>query len=138
MKPMKQLVTDAGGLSRQALPGDGPLLNIAPTNLTTAGAGTLPAGLLGTGLLVRTGPGAAYADTIDTGANIDTAYPNMAVGDCLSLHYSNNVAFASTITAAAGITLVTAGANNVVPASTTVILHLQKTGVGAYNLYVLG
>ena len=95
------------------------------------------AAVLATGLLLRTGPGVGYADTTDTAANIDAAFPNMGAGDTFDVFYINSVAFASTITAAAGITLKTATANNVVAASTGRILHFEKTAAGAYDLYVI-
>ena len=135
--PYRVQVFSASEMPRIAQPGDGPFLNIKPTALTTVGAGTLLANLLTTGFLLRTGPTGAYADTIDTGANLDTAFPALIVGDAIDIYYSNNVAFASTITAATGVTLVTATANNVVAASTGRLLHLVKTGVATYNLYVI-
>jgi len=125
------------GLARPAAAGDGPLLNIVDSALTTVGAGTLLASIIQTGLLLRTGPTAAYADTIDTGANLDAAMPNLAVGDTLDFWYSNNVAFACTITAAAGVTLGTAAANNVVPANSSRLIHLEKVGTASYHLYVI-
>ena len=93
--------------------------------------------LLLPGLILRTGPTGAYADTVDTGANMDATLSSFQVGDSLDLFYVNSVAFASTITAAAGITLRTATANNVVAASTGRILHYVKTGVATWDLYVI-
>lgn len=136
-KPLRIMITDPTTLARYTQTGDGPVLNLGVTPLTTAGAGTLLANLLLTGLILRTGPGIGFADTIDTGANLDLAFPTMAIGDTLDVFYSNSVAFASTITAAAGVTLGTAAANNVIAASTGRLLHLQKTGVATYVLYVI-
>jgi len=136
MIPNRSNIYDSG-MARVARKGDGPNLNLGASTLTTAGAGTLLAALLSTGLILRTGPGGAFADTIDTAANIDAAFPNLQVGDTFDVFYSCSVAFASTITAAAGITLKTAAANNVVAASTGRILHFEKTGAGAYDLYVI-
>jgi hypothetical protein len=129
--------TYEGGIARVAHKGDGPTLNLGASKLTTAGAGTLLAALLATGMLLRTGPAGAYADTVDTGANIDAAFPNLGVGDTFDVFYSCSVAFAATITAAAGITLRTAAANNVIAASTGRLLHFEKTGVATYDLYVI-
>lgn len=137
MQPIQFMVQANNELPRRAVPGDGLFMRMKPTALTTAGDGTLLAALLTSGMLLRTGPGAAYADTIDTGANLDTAFPDLEVDDAIDLYYVNSVAFASTITAAAGVTLVTAAANNVVAASTGRLLHLVKTGVGTYDLYVI-
>jgi hypothetical protein len=135
--PYRLRVEDNSGISRVSSAGDGLMMFPKASNLTTIGAGTLLAAYLLTGLLLRTGPTGAYADTIDTGANLDAAFPNAQVGDSITLMYSNSVAFASTITAAAGVTLKTATANNVVAASTGRFLVLIKTGVATYDLYVI-
>ena len=126
-----------GGLAQPLKKGDGPALNLGASTLTTVGAGTLLAALLSTGLLLRTGPTGGYLDTLDTGANIDAAFPYLAVGDTFDVYYSNSVAFVSTITASAGITLKTAAANNAVAASTGRLLHFEKTGVATYDVYVI-
>lgn len=130
-------VEDGTGIPRLSQAGDGPIFNMKDTALTTAGAGTILASLMQTGLILRTGPGAAFADTLDTGANMDLAFPKAQVGDSIDFFYSVNVGFASTITAAAGITLITAAANNVVAANTGRWIHLEKTGVGTWDAYVL-
>lgn len=136
MIPNRLMIQDAG-IARVAAKGDGPVLNLGASTLTTVGAGTLLAAKLSSGLLLRTGPTGAYADTVDTAANIDTAFPHLQKGDTFDVYYSNSVAFASTITAAAGVTLKTATANNVVAASTGRLLHFEKTAAGAYDLYVI-
>lgn len=136
MLPLRLKVED-NGMARLSQAGDGPVLNLRDTALTTAGAGTLLAALLTSGFILRTGPTGAYADTIDTGANLDAAFPNAAVGDTLDVFFSNSVAFACTITAATGVTLKTATANNVIAASTGRLLHLEKTGTATWDLYVI-
>lgn len=137
MLPNRMLINDHTGVPRAAMPGDGPLLNLKPTALTTAGAGTLLAALLLTGMILRTGPGGAYADTIDTGVNLATAFPQLQVGESIYIYYVNSVAFASTITAAAGVTLGSAAANNVIAANTGRLLMLNKTAAATYVLYVI-
>lgn len=138
MLPIRKLVQEPGSMPRLEQSGDGlQFAGLKPTALATVGAGTLLAALLSTGLLLRTGPTGAYADTIDTGANLDVAYPGLVVGDTIALYYSNSVAFASTITAAAGVTLRTATANNIIAASTGRMLLLIKTGTATYDLYVI-
>lgn len=136
--PVRPMVTDAGSNfpPRPMQKGDGWMAFLAPSTLTTVGAGTLLAALLATGHLHRTGPTAGFADTIDTGVNIDAAFPNLQIGDHILVRYIASVAFAATITAAAGVTLKTAAANNVIAASTSAFLLLYKTGVGTYDLYV--
>lgn len=134
---VKVKVDDGSSIPRMSQAGDGLLMYPKPTALTTAGAGTLLANLLLTGMLLRTGPTGAYADTIDTGANLDIAFPNMQIDETINLLYINSVAFASTITAATGVTLGSASANNVIAASTGRILVLRKTAVATYILYVV-
>lgn len=136
-RPLRMMVQSSPDLPRPAVSGDGPLLNLTDTPLTTAGNGTILAALMASGLILRTGPGGAYADTLDTGANIDAAYPNLSVGDTIDFWLCNSVAFANTITAAAGITLKTAAGNNAIAASTSKLIHLEKTGVGTYDCYVI-
>lgn len=128
---------DEQGIGRWSKNGDGNFDRCAITNLTTAGAGTILAALLNTGIIFRTGPTGAVADTVDTGANMDAAFPNLVVGDALRVKYINNVAFALTITAATGITLKTAAALNAIAASTCRELFFIKTGVATYDLYVM-
>lgn len=137
MLPNRVLYQDGANMVHVAQSGEGPSLNLRDTALTTVGAGTLLAALLTTGLILRTGPTGAYADTIDTGANLDAAFPGAGVGDSIDVYFSNSVAFACTITAATGVTLKTATANNVIAASTGRLLHLEKTGAATWDLYVI-
>lgn len=131
-------VQDNGGvIPRMSTAGDGALMYLKDTPLTTAGAGTLLAALLQTGLLLRTGPGAAFTDTLDTGANMDLAFPTAGIGDTIDCLYSVQVGFIATIAAGVGITLVTAADNNAVAANSSKWLHLEKTGVGTWDAYVL-
>jgi len=136
-RPNRLLIQPNKGLPAIAMPGDGPFLNLAPTALSTAGAGTVLAALLASGLIIRTGPTGAVADTIDTGANIDTAFPDLAVGDTLDVFYANQVNFVLTHTAATGVTLKTAAGNNAQAAFTTRLLHFVKTGTATYDMYVI-
>jgi hypothetical protein len=112
-------------------------MSITETILATVGAGVLLAGLTNTGLLLRNGSTAAYIDTLDTAANFDLAYPQLNVGEAVDFYYANNVAFAATIAVGAGITAKSAAGNLVVPASSTKLIHLRKTGVATYDLFVL-
>lgn len=137
-KPYRLVIGDNTGIPRQAQAGDGLVGNfIKDTALTTVGAGTLLAATMLTGFVLRTGPAGAFADTLDTGANMDAAFPGAVVGDTVDFYYSNNVAFAGTITAAAGSVLNTAAANNVVAANTGRLIHGEKTGVGTWEFYVI-
>ena len=135
MKPINMIRDN--GLTRTAFAGDGPFLSITETTLATVGAGVLLAGLTGTGLILRSGSTAAYVDTLDTAANFDLAYTSLQVGEALDFYYANNVAFAATIAVGVGITAKSAAGNLVVPASSTKLIHLRKTGVATYDLFVL-
>ncbi len=135
MKP-QNLVRDRG-IMRQAAAGDGPFLSIVDSLLTTAGAGTVLAALMATGLLMRTGPVGAYIDTLDTAANLNLAFPALDLSESIDFIYSNNVAFAATIAVGAGITAKSAVGNLVIPASSSKTIHIEKTGAATYDLYVL-
>jgi len=127
MSVVKASIFD-GGLQRQALPGDvigaGEVINA----LATAGAGVLTAALLIGGILNRTGPGAGYIDTTDTAANIVAAlaanysYQQSATAGLSSgyavpngltfrFRFINTVAFANTMAAGTGVTLVNGTVN---------------------------
>lgn len=96
-------VSGGRGLSTEFInPGDTLLTPDIFSTLTTAGAGSILANAMLTGLLYRTGPAGAYADTFDTAANILTALagnlPNGPIVPGLSfkLRHINSVAFIGT------------------------------------------
>lgn len=112
-----------GGLQRQSLPGDVAAWSEIIGALATVGAGTLTAALLLTGILNRTGPTAGYIDTTDTASNIiaamvgqynyqATALTGISSGVAVMpgltarLRIINTVAFANTMAAGTGVTLV--------------------------------
>lgn len=121
MSVVKGVVYD-GGLQRQALPGDTVAQGEVIGALATVGAGVLTAVLLLGGIINRTGPVAGYIDTTDTAQNIINAmianYPYLAPNTGLSggaavpngttvrLRIINTVAFANTMAAGTGVTLV--------------------------------
>ena len=112
--------------------------NIPPTTkaaISTAGAGTLTASALLSGLIMRTGPTGAYDDTTDTAANILAAMGQPNIGDSFDFYHVNGVAYAATIVAGTGVTLAGTTANAAskvrvyrctVTSSTTVTI----TGIG--------
>lgn len=114
----KQMVRDAG-MPRQIAQGD--IVGAAEgvgSALATIGAGTLLAALLVTNFLTRTGPTGAYTDTTDSAANIIAALQGsngIQAGDSYRFKYINTVAFAMTLAAGTGVTLV--GGNTGVNAS---------------------
>jgi hypothetical protein len=102
-----------GNLARPM--GQGDVINAQEVvaTLTTAGAGAVTAQMLITGLLSRTGPGGAVADTFPTASSlINALLPNagfvgggattpagVQAGATFRVRYINNVAFALTLTA---------------------------------------
>lgn len=94
-------------------PGDILLLgeSYSAGGLSTAGAGTITAAQIATGIVVRTGPTGAYTDTTDSAANIIAAIAgnNIAAdavqGTSFRVRYLNTVAFAQTLAAGSGVVL---------------------------------
>lgn len=77
------------------------------TAISTAGAGTLTAaGLIG-GMILRTGPVAAFSDATATAAAIYSALGSPAVNTTVRTLIKNATAFTQTITAGSGVTLPT-------------------------------
>lgn len=97
-----------GNLEASIHPGDTILVSDQPGTLTTVGAGTLTAALLLGGVIYRTGPSGAVADTFDTPGNILTALgaggpngPDIVPGIGFKCRYMNASAFTLTLTAPA-------------------------------------
>src|SRR3990170_4498783 len=55
-----------------------------------AQSGTITAANMVSGLIVHTSVTAAGTITTDTGTNIDAAFPGLAVGDTIEVHYVND------------------------------------------------
>jgi len=140
-RPLKVLVSDNTGINRMSVGGDGIFDQLKDGALTTVGAGTILAASITGGLLIRTGPTGAYADTLDTAANLLAAYPGLQVGDTIDFYHANQVAFVCTITASAGNTAITAAGNNTVPANSSRRIHMECTnnitGSAAFEYYVI-
>jgi len=75
------------------------------TGIATAGAGVISAVALLSGIINRTGPIAAYADTLPTADAVLAAAPTLNVGDSFTAIIRNTVAFANTITTNTGMVL---------------------------------
>lgn len=78
---------------------------ITPFPITTVGAGTLVAAGLSAGSIVRTGPVAAYTDTLDTVANILAAEGGWILNGGFQCIFKNATQYQQTIAASTGITL---------------------------------
>lgn len=102
---------DRGGNDvRKAGPGDMVMdqkKRFTASPMTLAGNQVIPAVAILSGIIVRTGPGAGYADAWDSADNILAACPDLNQGDSFEFLFDNTgTAFANTSTAGAGITLV--------------------------------
>jgi hypothetical protein len=106
------------------------------TNAGLVGS-TLTAGQLVGGVIMRSGPTAAYTDTTDSAANIVAAIPNPQVGTAFRLRIVNTVAFADTIAAGAGVTL---SGTTAIAASTyrDFVGIITNVGTPAVTLYGIG
>lgn len=99
---------------RQQGPGDTVMTQYRPVPLATAGNGLLTGTMLLAGIITRSGPAAAYSDTLPDAAVLIAAAPNLGVGDSFDVFFQNTVAFAATLVAGVGVVL---GANTGVAAS---------------------
>ena len=102
--------------------------------LTTVGAGTLTAALLLGGLVLRSGPTAAFTDTTDTAALIQAAWTGGGQGSSFVCTYQNASAFAGTIAGGTGVTL---SGNVVVPPNSWAKFLFIWTGASTITAYWL-
>ncbi len=104
----------------------------AVTALTTAGAGTITAAGIVSGVTARSGPTAAFTDTTDTGTAISTAYgASVSTGDAFYYTYQNNTAFQATI---AGGSSVTPSVQTVVQGNSWVKYLMTCTGTNTWSM----
>ena len=83
--------------------------------ITTVGTGVLSAAGILSGIIERTGPTGAYADTLETADNLLAAAPELSAGDSFEFLVRNTVAFANTVAVAEGAEL--SGSNTAIAAS---------------------
>lgn len=125
MSSIRYIAQDVGGLQRAATGGDCVVEIVFPLIVTADTARTLTVSDISRGVLAFTGLTTARVLTTDTAANILAAFPNLAVGECVSLQIGISTAFAGTLAAGAGVTLAGKAA---VPASGFATLYFQRTG----------
>jgi hypothetical protein len=126
--PSRAVVQQDNNIQRLAVPGDGILgVSTFASLPTAAGAATILASLLAGGGVSRTGSTGASTDTLDTALAIAQAFPLMTIGEVLSIEYTVQVGFASTIAVGAGITNKGAAANLAIAANTSKKLLLTLT-----------
>lgn len=100
--------------------------------IATAGDGAISAAALLSGIINRTGPGGAYADTLPPAADVLAAAPQLNQGDSFSLIIRNTVAFANTITTNTGMVL---GSNTAIAASLVREFLFTVLSVGASQIF---
>ena len=69
---------------------------------------TLPAATLASGLLVHTSATGGGTLTVDTGVNLDAAFPEWQIGETMECHYLNVGSQTVTLTGASGTTALSA------------------------------
>lgn len=111
----------------------------APTVINTAGAGTITAAHVLTGIIARDPNGGNRTDTLPTAATLVAAMDGAEVGDVIDVLYANTADAAETITLAAG-TGGTVGNTKVTTAfgqNTALSLKFRITDVAtpAYTVY---
>jgi len=112
----KPHLDNGGNAVRIQGPGDTIMDQTAIFPITTAGSGILSAAGMNSGIIERTGPGAGYADVLDTADVLMSVLQNVSPGDSFEFLFRNTVAFANTVAVSEGAEL--AGANTAVAAST--------------------
>lgn len=124
------MVQDAGGLTRNARAGD-PMLSVAkPLIIAADAADTLTVDKIAGGVLAYTGFTAARVLTTDTAANIIATFPQLDIGDSITLQIGISTAFAGTLAAGTGVTLKGKAA---VPASGAATLFFTRTGAATVD-----
>lgn len=94
---------------------------------------TLPAATLASGLLVHTSVTGAGTLTVDTGANLDTAFPEWQIGEVRECYYYNDGTQTVTLTGATGATRL--GAGTIATLQGCKIAFL-KTAAATYSVWI--
>ena len=132
----REACTGAAIISVQALPAiESRTANVGfgmPAVGTLNATGTLTAALIATGY-VTSSTAAAVTMTTDTGTDLDTGFPNLAVGQAVEFTLCNTGGTnAITLAGGTGVTIVS-GAS--VPANKATSYWLKKTAAATYSVY---
>jgi hypothetical protein len=130
----------AGKLFFRKSSNDGIIFSIGPNGIgrgltrvdVDAQSATLPAATLASGLLVHTSVTGAGTLTVDTGANLDSAFPEWQVGETMECHYVNDGTQTVTLTGATGVTVVSAQTIATLQGGRIVFL---KTAASTYSVW---
>lgn len=103
----QKFVTKATGRATLTFSTIGPGMEVTRVDVDAQNA-TLPAATLLSGFLVHTSVTGAGTLTVDTGANLDTAFPEWQIGEVYSCYYLNDGTQTVTLTGDTGTTAVSA------------------------------
>ena len=129
----KRVIIQDAGLSRNARVGDS-VLNPLITSIATDAAATLDVAKIAGGVIQYTGFTAGRVLTTATAADILAAFPEMDIGDSISLVVSCTAAFAGTYAAGTGVTL---AGRATTPASSYSLIYITKTSATTVTWTVL-
>lgn len=93
---------------------------------------TLPAATLLSGFLVHTSVTGAGTLTVDTGANLDTAFPEWQIGEVYSCFYLNDGTQTVTLTGASGTTALSA---QTIATLQGRMIRFLKTAAATYSVW---
>lgn len=93
---------------------------------------TLPAATLASGFLVHTSATAGGTLTVDTGANLDAAFPEWQIGETMRCHYLNDGNQTVTLTGASGTTALSAQTIATLQGRT---IWFLKTAAATYSVW---
>lgn len=115
---------------------------VAPASVTSTTGTNLTAANMLTGVIARTGPTAAFTDTLDTAADIIAALVGSADSYGFDFLIQNFTAYQMTLTAGTGMTFVPFGSQSLsVPSNSVVAFRVTVTdttsGSYAVDLYRL-
>ena len=128
----RPIVQDSG-LSRAARNGD-TILNPVIVAIAADANATIDVSRIGSGVVQFTGFTAGRTLTTDTAVNIAAAFPQMDVGDSISMVVSCVAAFAGTWAAGAGVTL---AGRATTPASSYSLIYITRTGAATFTWTVM-
>lgn len=93
---------------------------------------TLPAATLAAGFLVHTSATGGGTLTVDTGANLDTAFPEWQVGEVMECYYLNDGNQTVTLTGASGTTALSA---QTIATLQGRVIRFLKTAAQTYSVW---
>jgi len=123
--------SDTGAALFSVGPGDGLRPALVRVDID-AQSGTITAANMVSGLIVHTSASAGGTITTDTGANIDAAFPGLAVGDAIEVRYVNDGTQVVTLTGASGCVVLSA---QTIAALQGITLTFIKLAPNSFNVF---